>query len=366
MTTRREINAFVLLGHGFGASNWAARYAKRMIPGINEALPYGYYLAADDIWRVRYSEDAAETDGVKLVRRALRNALGFDLIHVIRNRRQLYEADVVWTFTEFEHLAALALLRSRASGRRPLVLANCVWLFDRWAQLSRARRTMVGELLGGADIVTCLCETQMETAKAMLPQIRGRTTLFGIRFSEIASRKTRAVCGPIRILAIGNDMHRDWRTLVRAVRDCENVELKIASHSKAAPEPSPNISVTRATSEREVLDLYDWADLVAIILKPNLHASGITAALEAVVRSVPVIATDTPGLRDYFNDGELHYVPVGGHDALREAVQTLGHDANRRYGMTAASLQRSLASDYTSKGFALRCKSASNVLIDRL
>ena len=366
MMTRCEVNAFVLLGYGFGASNWTARYVRGLIPGINEALPYGYYLAAGEGWNVRYSEDAPEAKGVALLRRALRRGLGFDLVHAIRNRRQLFSSDIVWTHTEFEHLAVLTLFRASPRRRRPLVLANCIWLFDRWPRLSLRRQTLVRGLINDANIVTSLCRTGVAAAKEFFPQVASRDTAFGIKFSGFIPRKVRTVSGPVRVLAIGSDPHRDWPTLEKAVGGRHDVEVRIASHSDKAPQSGNNISLIKADTEREVLDLYDWADLVVIILKPNLHASGITAALEAAVRSVPVIATDTPGLRDYFNDDELHYVPVGDHDALREAVQTLGHDANRCYGMTAASLQRSLASDYTSKGFALRCKSVSGALMERL
>ena len=363
MTPRREVNVFVFLGHGFGASNWAARYARGMIPGINEALPYGYYLAAGEGWSINYSEDTRETQSVALFRRSLRKALGLDLIHALRNRQRLFESDIVWTHTEFEHLAVLTLLRCASRRRRPLVLANCIWLFDKWRRLSKRRQAVIRGLIKEADLVTSLCSAGVTAATELFPQVATKETAFGIKFADAVPRKARTTPGPIRVLAIGNDPDRDWPTLEKAVNGCANIELAIASHSNHAPKPSANISLTKAHTEQEILKLYDWADLVAVILKPNLHASGITTALEAVVRSAPVVATDTPGLRDYFDDEELHYVPVGDHDALREALHTLGHDSARRYRLTEASLHRSLASDYTSRGFAMRCKSASSALM---
>ena len=51
--------------------------------------------------------------------------------------------------------------------------------------------------------------------------------------------------------------------------------------------------------------MYRDATLVAVLTKPNLHASGLTVALEAMASGRPVVATDTPGLAEYVVEGEL-------------------------------------------------------------
>ena len=59
-----------------------------------------------------------------------------------------------------------------------------------------------------------------------------------------------------------------------------------------------------ATAE-EVRTLHQWADLVVVPLKPNLHASGLTVVFESISCGVPLICTDTGGLRAYFSQDEL-------------------------------------------------------------
>src|ERR1700730_1212873 len=136
----KPIRVFVALAHGFGARSWTERWASGKIPGLNERLPYGYYLAADESCTVDYSEDGNEGHLMKIVRLSLRRTLGFDPIHVLRNRRGIISAEVIWTHTELEHLGVLMLLKALPRKRRPKVIAQSVWLFDRWYELSRARR----------------------------------------------------------------------------------------------------------------------------------------------------------------------------------------------------------------------------------
>src|SRR5271156_746920 len=133
-------NVFVFLGYGFGADSWRRRYAQGLIPGLNEELPYGYFRAGGDGWSIEYSQDMEENALRKLWRRALARLLGFDLIHAWRNRKYLFSADIVWTHTEREHLAVLFLHRCAKARRSPRLIAQCIWLFDRWPAFSRLRR----------------------------------------------------------------------------------------------------------------------------------------------------------------------------------------------------------------------------------
>ena len=119
MTQTREVNVFVFLGHGFGGNTWEQRFAQGLIPGLNERLAYGYYRAAGDGWSVEYSRDADEGRYTRLGRLILRKALGFDIVHAWRNKRQLLSADIVWTHTELEGLAALLLVRTFGQADRP-------------------------------------------------------------------------------------------------------------------------------------------------------------------------------------------------------------------------------------------------------
>jgi hypothetical protein len=48
---------FVFLGEGFGATRWRRAWEAGGVPGFCDRLPYGYFYAGDESWKITYSED---------------------------------------------------------------------------------------------------------------------------------------------------------------------------------------------------------------------------------------------------------------------------------------------------------------------
>jgi glycosyltransferase involved in cell wall biosynthesis len=89
-------------------------------------------------------------------------------------------------------------------------------------------------------------------------------------------------------------------------------------------------------------------------LKPNLHASGITVIAEAVTFGLPVVATDTGGLRAYFPDEELRFVPPRDAAALHHTLEELGANDEMRFTMAKSAQVRMRNANLSSRAFALR------------
>jgi hypothetical protein len=362
--TNRPIRVFVHLGHGFGGQRWAQRWAKGGIPGINERLPYGYYHATSENCLVQYSEDASEGHFTQLVRRALRKLMGFDLIHTWRNRRQIDAADVVWTHTEMEHLAVLLLWRLLPHARRPKLIAQSVWLFDKWEHLSWPTRWFYRALMSKADVLTVQSPANLDMVRALFPTVRSELVLFGNDITAILPPRMTPRHHPLRIAALGNDMHRDWSTLFTAVNGWDDGEVRIASSRCGSASLRPaNVTVIQARAERAVAELYSWADLVVVPLQPNLHASGITVIVEAILSGVPVVCSDTGGLRAYFSGDELCYVPPGNPAALRRALEDLSKSDERRFTLARRSQARVRSADLSSTARAHRLRRLSAELL---
>jgi glycosyltransferase involved in cell wall biosynthesis len=359
------INIFVLLGHDFGATNWQRKYALGMIPGLNDRLAYGYYRAAGEGWSIEYSRDIDESRFGRVGRLALRKMLGFDLIHVWRNRRILLASDIVWTHTELEHLGVLTLLAILRPRPRPKIIANCVWLFDRWPDLPWIRRFVYRELLKRANVVTTLSPENLKKAKELLPSVRCECVLFGSTAQEMQAPRKRSLDLTVRIASLGSDMHRDWETLLKAFGGVPRYEVRIASSKldRRMVAGLNNVQLIRADTVNDVRSLYKWADLVALALKPNLHASGITVVFEAAVSGVPLICTDTGGLRAYFSEAEIAYVPPFAPMAMRAAAEQLSRDDDRRFRMTVSAQESLLSKDLTARGFAMRNRRLSEELL---
>src|SRR6202040_2023539 len=195
----RPIRVFVHLAHGFGASQWEAKWKRSEIIGINDRLPYGYFWAREDRCLVEYSEDKEEWLVGKLVRLGIRALLGFDFVHAWRNRRSIGRAEVVWTHTESQYLAVLLLFQARRRTRRPKLIAQSVWLFDRWDRLSRPRRWFYAWLMRQADVLTVHSPENLQRARELFPMCRSEIVPFGIRTEPIRSREPRKPHCPIRV-----------------------------------------------------------------------------------------------------------------------------------------------------------------------
>jgi glycosyltransferase involved in cell wall biosynthesis len=326
------VRVFVQLGYGFGARDWNQRWRRGSIPGVNEEFPYGYHHARSDACAIVYSEDADETRLGKLVRESIRHTVGFDLIHVWRNRNGIRAADVIWTHTELEHLAVLLYLGLVAPSNRPKVIAQSVWLFDRWHQLPRIKRWIYRKLMQSADVLTVQSPENLRVLRESFPSHHTELIRYGINADAIVAPSLHPCHRPLRVVAFGNDHHRDWPTLIEAAAGDGGLELRIAS-SKIDPRLvrcAPNVRIVHPNSADAVENLYRWADIAVVALKPNLHVSGITAVAESIVMGVPVICTDTGGMRGYFSDDQICYVPPHRPDAIRTALQHYASDDQLR------------------------------------
>jgi glycosyltransferase involved in cell wall biosynthesis len=112
------------------------------------------------------------------------------------------------------------------------------------------------------------------------------------------------------VLAIGNDAHRDWATLVAAWGP-DLPPLKIVT-SLPVPPGSPNVEIIRGDWRTRILDdeairrLYQGASFVVVPVRDTIQPSGQSACLQAMACGRPVILSDVAGLwdRQLLRDGE--------------------------------------------------------------
>ena len=363
----RPLRVFVFLAHGFGGQQWTERWSRGEIPGINESLPYGYHHAAGKHCAVEHSEDANEKLVTKLARRGMRELLGFDIIHAWRNRKALFEADIVWTHQEQEHLAVLALWQFRRRDHRPKLIAQCISLFDRWHRFSAPKRWLYRWLLNQADAITVHSPENLKFAREIFPQVRSEFVPFGINSDTMVAPAQVPAHHPVRLVALGNDRHRDWDTLIESTAERPEYVLRIASRrwrARRSAKRVANAEVIPAKSATAVSELYAWADIAVVPLLPNLHASGCTVIIEAVLNGKPVVCTDTGGLRAYFSEDEVRYVPPQDPAALNRALHELARDDQMRFAMSTRAQVRMLSAGLSSRAYAHRHYEISRELMD--
>lgn len=348
---------------------WAQLFAAGRLVGLNEPDPYGYARA--ERMGVTLIAPAVEHEGRfgKLVRIGLGAPLGFDIVNAWRNRDSIMAADVVWTHTESQFLGVCALLALRRRDRtaRPRLLAQAVWLIDRWPRLNPLHRWLWRRLIRQADVLTFHSPLNLAAARRLFPDQRCELVRFGIRADHREPpRPPRAPGGPYRIISVGNDTHRDWRSLMEAVREHPEWQLRIVS-TKADPELArglEHVTVAGVTSSEELFALYRQADLVVVPLQHNLHVSGSTALQEAALFGVPTIATAVGGLEAYFPPDAVRYVPEHDPHALAAAIAALAADPIAAAAMAARAQAQMSDEGLSSEAYVRAHVRLSRELLD--
>lgn len=131
------------------------------------------------------------------------------------------------------------------------------------------------------------------------------------------------------ILSVGDDVGRDFPTLVEAARgiDCEIV-IKATRHPPAIPPGTSNIKIVRERiSYCDLRSLYAQSSFVVVPTHETLNASGVSTILEASAMEKPLIVSDNSGIRDFvIPDETCLMVPREDPKALRDAVFRLRND----------------------------------------
>jgi glycosyltransferase involved in cell wall biosynthesis len=259
----------------------------------------------------------------------------------------------------------LLLRRIFGKTNSPAVLAQCVWLFDLWRTFPAWKRHLYRALLSKAELVTTQSPENMRFANRVLRRDDCHAVKFGVGSGIKQLPFKGKLQRPTRILSLGNDMHRDWETLIAAFGDRADYSLRLASKSvpRNLLQNCKNVQSNEVKTAQELTDLYRWAHLVVVPLKENLHASGITVLLEATLFGLPVVCTDTGGLRSYFSDDEICFVPVGDPRAMREATDFLVADDDSRNLRTMKAQATLIRTNLTAQGFADQHRRLSEMIL---
>ena len=174
-------------------------------------------------------------------------------MHAWRNRAALLNTDVIWTHTEQEHLAAALILKlAGAQGKRPLLLAQSVWLFDKWNSFGGPRRWLYRKLIARADALTTLARDNADLCRRYLGR-DAEFVYYGLNTQDFPITEPRQwqPNRPLRIAAIGNDRDRDWRTFLAAFGGDERYDVRLATRRRVPREwHAPNVKIGSASGPR--------------------------------------------------------------------------------------------------------------------
>ncbi len=255
---------------------------------------------------------------------------------LLRNRRRLENVDLVFVTTNTLGLG-LGLLK-RCGLLRPEVLFLAMGLVEentpiRWKHIFRWVLSKTHVIALAARDARMLSDL-LRTPVAFVP--------FGVDSGFWTPAETEP---KDYVLSIGNDRHRDYRTLVAGWRP-EFPTLKIVTQLPVTV-AQPNIEVirgdwyTQALSDAEVRDLMRGARFVVLPIGDTVQPSGQSAALQAMACGKTVLVTDYLGLwnREAMVDGQTCVLlgPPGDVNAISCTVARIlaAPDALGRIGAAA-------------------------------
>lgn len=269
-------------------------------------------------------------------------------------REHLSAAETIVATTTSYAYALAALKAAGHLKRRVIALAMGIFpdVQPTW------QRTLFGRLLQHIDLVA-LSSVEADYLRARLPK-HGR--IFDICFgvdTGFWTPSTHRTSAKSYVLAIGNDLQRDWTTLVSAWSS-DLPQLRIVTNLDVPPLPD-NVEHIRGgwhrggLSDEMVRELYRNAALVVLPIKQTIQPSGQSAGLQAMACAAPIAISDYDGLWD--RSGLRHAETCflfrpGDPRALRKCVRAAIADPELRLrigGAASTLVHERFTSDHMSK-----------------
>lgn len=349
-------------GGSLDPAAWSRAHATGAVP---DQLPYGLHRLSGHGLTVRDHSVAWSAGApVALHRRVLRKVgSGFDWGLMLSRRPH---ADVLLSWDE--RPGAVLALRH---GRRIPVVTNVIWLTDLPSLKAPGLRLAAAGLRRAAGLFV-LSSAQVPLLTEIAGVARDRITAvpFGIDADFYAPAHVAGSSpDPDLVVSVGNDRHRDWPATLEAFelvrRNRPSARLVVVS----ATAPSPDLASAEGVEHIGDLDhvavraLLARASVLLVMTSPNVHVSGITAALEAMALERPVVISQSPGLHDYgaADDG---FIAVDDPHAAAEAVTDLLGDpaAARARGIAG---RRAVVEHFSTEHQAARLATVLERALDR-
>lgn len=321
----REQRLGIILPPGVDPSDWAKKFEENLVP---DRLPYGLHR----LNRLSKDSVALQASPLGISGKA---SLMSNLLRVWGGSSIKTSLDVGVSWDEYTAAKMVAQFPARA------MFSGVIWATDEWLS---GRRRLRGEvtrrLLSRFAGLWCLSRPQVdELQRQTSNRIPVDFLPFGIdhNFFTYSPQPTG-----MRIISLGVDRDRDPETLFAALdivhQKLPEAEILVQTNS-ARPLPDGVARFDRVPHS-VLRDLYRTANVVLVPTKHNLHASGMTVALEAGATGRPVVACNTPGMEDYVINGKTGLLvppgdPVAMADATlevlydREQAEFLGYESRR-------------------------------------
>ncbi len=229
-----------------------------------------------------------------------------------------YEVVVLDASSGAPEVAAGVLMARR---RRPpaLVLADCNW--KPGSGLTRLGRASAMRMIDRAVARYCVYTTAELEDFPRTWGVDPAKMAFTPYYYNLSDEELGQVPTSEGHVFSGGDSLRDYETLLEAAAGLPEVPFHVASARFRPDAPPRNAAVGRVPHERYI-QLIRSASVVVVPMRAGVvRTAGLETFITAMAMGKLIIASDSPGVRDYVDAGRTGLiVPPGDAAALREAI----------------------------------------------
>ncbi|HDZ14015.1 hypothetical protein LCGC14_1296480 [marine sediment metagenome] len=306
----------------------------------------GLYQLKEQGWDVDISDSRWEGKLSPMRRRFKR----YFTIPSVRMFKDWWPADVIVIKDDF----SLFLTLSARILRKEIVYLDSMFALPK----SKIRRFLLKINLIFSNKIICFSETQANLWAREFDVARSKFLVshYCVDVEFYMNNRSTKNIRKDQIIAIGRDIGRDFYTLISAVNE-KDIPLIIVTLpyllSKIDVVPK-NVSIKERLSYDELFEIYSQSSISVVSLKDFMtYPSGIRAVMEAMLQGVPVIATRTPVLEEYFSHGEdILFVEAGSAKDLSDKIDLLIEN-NKFSIMLSKNATKKIESDFSLENYVL-------------
>jgi glycosyltransferase involved in cell wall biosynthesis len=198
-----------------------------------------------------------------------------------------------------------------------------------------AKQKLFHFLVKHADGIVAIDEHEAESLKKMFPKMSKRVQYIQFAVDTDFFKPQSSTKEHQSIFSPGRDPGRDFKTLFKAVKNM-NIPVRITARPWNIKKllPFPSFVLHKDLSIHELLVAYTEAAIVVVPLDTtsNINNSmGTSTIVEAMAMGKAIIATRTPAIESYIEDGVNGVlVPAQNVEALAAAIKDLLENPARR------------------------------------
>ncbi len=250
-------------------------------------------------------------------------------------KKKLKRADIIFCVNETIGFGILFYKMLRLIKGKVMVLVMSLPERLKYFRHNRLLIWFISKLLSYADILLTLSDYAQKPLVEIfkVPLGKQETFYFGVdvNYWKLNSNIKRKRF----VLSVGNDMNRDYATLVQAIP--EDLDLIIVTSKKVDTRGKSNIKILSDIPDSQLRQLYQ-SSIITVIPSTKLEyeSSGLSCILQAMACGSPVLISNIPTIKELFKEN-VHCLFYNAEDVNSLKNKLLKLIKSKQYRMILSS-----------------------------